>query len=85
MSSLPRVTDNTGTVECEVADNDIGVRQEKLPYIFDQYETGMTSEDGLGLGLTICKVFIEAHGGVITVKSTPGAGRNFRFSLPGKE
>jgi two-component system phosphate regulon sensor histidine kinase PhoR len=73
-----------GTVECIVADSGLGISKDKLPYIFDKFETGDESGVGLGLGLTICKAFVEAHGGEITVSSTPDAGTTFRFSLSGK-
>lgn len=80
-----RLADRNGAVSCEVADTGAGIANDKLPYIFDKYETGGTSEDGLGLGLTICKVFVEAHGGTITVDSIPGVGTKFSFVLPPKQ
>jgi signal transduction histidine kinase len=37
---------------------------------------------GRGLGLTFCRLAVEAHGGVLDVQSTPGGGTTFAFSLP---
>jgi two-component system phosphate regulon sensor histidine kinase PhoR len=80
-----RQIDQDGTVECLVADSGMGISKDKLPYIFDKFETGDESGNGLGLGLTICKTFVEAHSGEITVTSTPEAGTTFRFTLAGKQ
>ncbi len=70
----------------EVADNGIGIPQNSLGRIFERFyrvdshrsrETG-----GSGLGLSICKHIIEAHGSTIHVISTEGAGSSFSFALP---
>ncbi len=70
----------------EVADDGIGIPQNSLGRIFERFyrvdshrsrETG-----GSGLGLSICKHIIEAHGSQIRVMSTEGAGSVFSFSLP---
>jgi signal transduction histidine kinase len=82
-----RSADPGGTVECEVADTGFGIPPDKLPYIFDKYETGGNtglSGQGIGLGLAICKAFVEAHGGGISVQSQTGQGSRFCFTLPGK-
>ncbi|MCA9729927.1 MAG: PAS domain-containing sensor histidine kinase, partial [Candidatus Eisenbacteria bacterium] len=41
-----------------------------------------TKEEGLGMGLTICRSIIEAHGGTITAESNPSGGTTFRFVVP---
>lgn len=70
----------------EVADNGIGIPSEHVGRIFERFyrvdahrnrETG-----GSGLGLSICKHIIEAHGEQIKVMSTVGAGSSFTFALP---
>ena len=44
---------------------------------------GTSNEKGSGIGLLLCKEFIEKHNSTITVKSTPGQGSEFSFELPG--
>jgi two-component system, OmpR family, phosphate regulon sensor histidine kinase PhoR len=70
-----------GGVECSVQDNGSGIQAELLDRVFDQRTTSR-DEGGTGLGLAIAKSFVEAHGGTISVASTPGQGALFRFSLP---
>lgn len=71
-----------GNVICKVSDNGAGIAADCLPYIFEKFETDSKSSAGLGLGLTICKTFIDAHGGVISVNSEPRKGACFCFTLP---
>lgn len=69
-------------VECVVTDNGTGISEGRLSQVFEKLETeGMNLSD-MGLGLTICKTFIEAHGGTIMVKSELGKGASFYFTLP---
>lgn len=70
-----------GAVTCAVQDDGAGIPPEMLPKIFDKLETD-PSKDGAGLGLAIVKQIVEAHGGIVTVESTLGAGAVFRFTLP---
>ena len=69
-------------VECWVSDNGIGITPERLPLVFEKYETTRQEEDATGLGLAIVKTFVNAHGGEVSAKSEPGAGSTFRFDLP---
>jgi two-component system sensor histidine kinase BaeS len=64
----------------EVKDSGTGVAQEKLPFIFDRFYK--VSEGGLGLGLTIVKELVEAHGGKIEVESEYGKGSTFTVFIP---
>jgi signal transduction histidine kinase len=66
-----------------VADTGSGIPPEQLPFIFDRFwQAGETARAGTGLGLTIAKGFVEAHGGKIWVESRLGAGTTFSFTLP---
>jgi signal transduction histidine kinase len=77
-----------GRIEVSVADDGQGIPPEHLERIFDRlYQVGdaVRHRDpgaGLGLGLAIAKSIVEAHGGAISVRSRPGRGATFRFSLP---
>ncbi len=69
-----------------VSDTGIGIdyaTQDKLFKDFNAISTdGTKGEKGTGLGLLICKMYVEKHDGKIWVESTPGKGSNFKFTLP---
>jgi signal transduction histidine kinase len=69
-----------------VADNGEGIPPEDLPFIFERFyrvdKSRTRATGGTGLGLTIVKRLVEAHGGKIDVRSTVGEGTTFTFSLP---
>jgi signal transduction histidine kinase len=67
-----------------VRDTGIGIRPDELPRIWDRLFRGDTSrtERGLGLGLSLVKAVVEAHGGMVEVESAPGKGSVFTVSLP---
>ncbi|MFZ5469967.1 MAG: ATP-binding protein [Myxococcota bacterium] len=62
-----------------VQDDGQGVSADQLQLLFDKYHQG---KSGVGLGLTICKDFIELHGGEIWAEATEGGGSTFVFTLP---
>jgi two-component system, sensor histidine kinase and response regulator len=70
----------------EVSDTGIGINAEKIPKMFiyeqGQHTHGTEHEKGTGLGLMICKEFVEKHKGIIWVSSIPGQGTTFSFNLP---
>nr|WP_240344298.1 ATP-binding protein [Paenibacillus sp. SYP-B3998] len=68
----------------EVRDNGPGIPPEKLPHLFDRFYKVDESRNrsGAGLGLTICKHIVEAHGGSIRVDSQTGKGTVFLIFLP---
>jgi signal transduction histidine kinase len=75
-------------VMVSVADNGVGMTPEMIGKLF-RIDTKLTTkgtadEKGTGLGLILCKEFIEKNGGRIGVDSTPGAGTVFYFTLPRK-
>jgi PAS domain S-box-containing protein len=74
------------SVRITVADTGRGIPEEECGRIFDKfYQVGYTTagvRQGTGLGLTICKQLVEILGGRIWVKSEPGKGSHFHFTLP---
>ena len=64
-----------------VSDTGIGIAPEALPHIFDRFFKSDESR-GSGLGLTIAKNLVAAHGGEITAESVPGQSTTIRFTLP---
>jgi signal transduction histidine kinase len=74
-----------GSVEVSVSDTGIGIAPEDQEAVFEEFRQVGTSEkkaEGTGLGLTLCRKFIELHGGRIWVKSQLGAGSTFTFTMP---
>lgn len=69
-----------------VEDNGIGIKKERLETLFQienaQSTGGTQDEKGTGLGLIICKEFIQIHGGRIWAESEPGKGSRFIFTIP---
>lgn len=68
-----------------LADTGRGIPAEALPYIFERFYRASDAEgwmSGVGLGLTITRRIIEAHGGEISVSSEGGQGATFTFTLP---
>ncbi len=77
---------NTETVIISVSDNGIGIPSDNLVKLFNLSEVlttkGTEGETGTGLGLLLCKEFVEKHGGRIWVESEFGKGSDFKFTLP---
>jgi signal transduction histidine kinase len=70
-------------VRFEVSDTGPGIAEDQIPRLFERYWQGRSSPRGsLGLGLYICKQLVAAHGGDIGVRSRPGEGSTFWFTLP---
>lgn len=66
-----------------VSDNGPGIPSDQLSNLFEAYwQAGLPGQKGIGLGLSIAKGVVEAHGGRIWVKSEFGKGSSFYFSLP---
>ena len=70
-----------GGVTCTVQDDGSGIPPAMLDKVFDKLATDPDGE-GTGLGLTIVKQIISAHGGTVTAESTLGEGATFTFTLP---
>jgi signal transduction histidine kinase len=75
-----------GEVRISVRDSGIGIDAADLPRIWDRlYRADKSrSQRGLGLGLSLVKAFVEAHGGKATVSSEPGKGSLFVVTFPRK-
>jgi len=69
----------------EISDNGIGIEEKHIPRLFERFyrvdKSRSRDQGGTGLGLSIVKHLIEAHNQTIKVKSCPGAGTSFSFTL----
>ena len=96
LSNAVKFTPENGTVKistevkddliyCTVEDSGIGIEKKNLDKLFkiDQHYTrlGLDNEKGSGLGLILCKEFVEKNGGKINIESTPNKGTIIRFTL----
>ena len=77
---------NEDAVEIAIKDNGIGILKENIDKLFRpeiHFTTkGTDNEKGSGIGLTLCKEFVEKNGGIINVKSTKNKGSTFHFTIP---
>lgn len=75
-------------VRISVEDQGIGMTEEQVARVFDKFyrvDSSNTAIGGLGLGMSIVRSIITAHGGNIWVTSTPGAGTTVTFIIPGTD
>ena len=80
-----RATPQDGLVEVSVSDTGVGIAPEDQEAVFEEFRQVGTADkkvEGTGLGLTLCRKFVELHGGQIRVKSEVGAGSTFTFTIP---
>jgi PAS domain S-box-containing protein len=74
-----------GSFRLEVEDTGIGIRPEEIPLLFQEFgqlRNGRRAEQGTGLGLALTRHIVEAQGGSVAVRSTPGKGSIFSAVLP---
>jgi signal transduction histidine kinase len=74
-----------GLVEVSVSDTGVGIAPEDQEAVFEEFRQVGTADkkvEGTGLGLTLCRKFVELHGGRIWVKSQVGVGSTFTFTIP---
>jgi signal transduction histidine kinase len=78
--------DNHSGIRVQVSDDGVGISAEEMGSLFQKYcqtSSGMYSKhNGTGLGLVVCKMIVEAHGGKIWAESQEGKGSTFSFVLP---
>jgi signal transduction histidine kinase len=89
-----RARRNDGGAEISVSDTGIGISDENFAHLFKPFFTGLKvshhssgtfeyGRQGLGLGLSVVKAFVELHGGALEVQSEQGKGTTFTMKLPG--
>jgi len=78
--------DSDDFIEITISDTGVGIKEEDIEKLFriDVHHTtkGTAEETGTGLGLILCKKFIEKNGGKIWVESIFGKGSSFKYILP---
>jgi signal transduction histidine kinase len=83
MVTLRAARDGGPDVRFSVSDSGPGIPEEQRAHIFDRFwQARETAHTGVGLGLSIARAVVEAHGGRIWVDSRPGEGSTFSFTLP---
>ena len=79
---------NPDHVEVSIADNGVGMSEQACKKLFlvssNMTSKGTVGEKGSGLGLLLCKEFVDKHGGMIWAESEEGLGSTFHFTLPNK-
>ncbi|WP_164202019.1 sensor histidine kinase [[Micrococcus luteus] ATCC 49442] len=80
------LTQEDGHMTCRVSDTGMGMSEEDLAEVFSKFfrtsSVRRTAIPGVGLGLSISKAIVEAHGGTIQVQSKKGQGTTFTFRMP---
>ena len=82
---LIKITESSNTINIEVIDHGAGIPEKYQSKVFDRFfriPDQQSLVHGSGLGLFICKQIVQAHGGIIQLKSRAGEGSNFCITLP---
>lgn len=72
--------DNGAHIECCISDAGSGISEEMMPRLFESFAT--SKAEGMGVGLSLSKTIIEAHGGTLTARNNQDRGAAFCFTLP---
>jgi two-component system sensor histidine kinase BaeS len=86
-AGLLPIVHRPSSIVLRVQDTGSGIEADDLPFIFDRFYRAdkarqRVDSNASGLGLAIAKAIVEAHGGVLAVESSPGAGTTFTITLP---
>jgi K+-sensing histidine kinase KdpD len=79
------VSQTNGSAAIELCDRGQGVRPAERDRLFEKFYRGTEhakGDGGVGLGLTICRAIVQAHGGTIVIENRSGGGAKVRFTLP---
>ena len=74
-----------------IADDGVGIADAAFPHLFDGYlqvapeRKTVDNQRSMGIGLSVCRTIVQAHGGKLTARNRPEGGAEFRFSLPCEE
>jgi len=83
---LISISETDAVIKLSIKDNGIGIGEDDIPFIFERLYRGDLSRNrmtgGTGIGLSIVKSILSAHGGSISVESQPGIGAEFIIVLP---
>ncbi|MCK4446376.1 MAG: hybrid sensor histidine kinase/response regulator, partial [Candidatus Marinimicrobia bacterium] len=84
-SLIVSAKEENGYIEVSISDNGIGIPEDKLPFIFEQFYQVEPKSDSTGLGLSIVKRIMDAHSATIKVTSKPEKGSTFTVLLTKSE
>jgi signal transduction histidine kinase len=80
--------DQNGFIRFDIEDTGVGMDEDQLNNLFNidkkVSRPGTNNEPGTGFGLILCREFVKKNGGELTVKSIPGLGSTFSFTVPGR-